>query len=225
MKPSAKPKLKPVELCCTVQVFTRKWKSNAHWSNWRRWFHVEYIGASSWPPWKTWRVFSQEAWAGTFPSSDAEHSSLLTEVVTKPIQSLPISQITGSKAFLKLTLKRKPTNYLTEASLLTLPALFISEPLSFSSVSSFDFLVFRLLKLKALESPEVADLVEALELLLSDAWDMIEFLLDVDWLSDPKLSLLSLRVARLLNIPMLFLLRQPSKTEIISLPPMTQPSS
>ena len=138
---------------------------------------------------------------------------------------MPISQITGSKAFLKLTLKRKPTNYLTEASLLTLPALFISEPLSFSSDSSFDFLVFRLLKLKALESPEVADLVEALELLLSDAWDMIEFLLDVDWLSDPKLSLLSLRVARLLNIPMLFLLRQPSETEIFSLPPMTQPSS
>ena len=123
---------------------------------------------------------------------------------------MQISQITGSKAFLKLTLKRKPTNYLTEASLLTLPALFISEPLSFSSDSSFDFLVFRLLKLKALESPEVADLVEALELLLSDAWDMIEFLLDVDWLSDPKLSLLSLRVARLLNIPMLFLLSQPS---------------
>lgn len=138
---------------------------------------------------------------------------------------MPISQITGSKAFLKLTLKRKPTNYLTEASLLTLPALFISEPLSFSSDSSFDFLVFRLLKLKALESPEVADLVEALELLLSDAWDMIEFLLDVDWLSDPKLSLLSLRVARLLSIPMLFLLSQPSKTEIFSLPPMTQPSS
>ena len=123
---------------------------------------------------------------------------------------MQISQITGSKAFLKLTLKRKPTNYLTEASLLTLPALFISEPLSFSSDSSFDFLVVRLLKLKALESPEVADLVEALELLLSDAWDMIEFLLDVDWLSDPKLSLLSLRVARLLNIPMLFLLSQPS---------------
>lgn len=138
---------------------------------------------------------------------------------------MQISQITGSKAFLKLTLKRKPTSYLTEASLLTLPALFISEPLSFSSDSSFDFLVFRLLKLKALESPEVADLVEALELLLSDAWDMIEFLLDVDWLSDPKLSLLSLRVARLLSIPMLFLLRQPSKTEIFSLPPMTQPSS
>lgn len=138
---------------------------------------------------------------------------------------MPISQITGSKAFLKLTLKRKPTNYLTEASLLTLPALFISEPLSFSSDSSFDFLVFRLLKLNALESPEVADLVEALELLLSDAWDMIEFLLDVDWLSEPKLSLLSLRVARLLSIPMLFLLSQPSKTEIFSLPPMTQPSS
>ena len=138
---------------------------------------------------------------------------------------MPISQITGSKAFLKLTLKRKPTNYLTEASLLTLPALFISEPLSFSSDSSFDFLVVRLLKLKALESPEVADLVEALELLLSDAWDMTEFLLVVDWLSEPKLSLLSLRVARLLNIPMLFLLRQPSKTEIFSLPPMTQPSS
>ena len=91
-----------------------------------------------------------------------------------------------------------------------LPALFISEPLSFSSVSSFDFLVVRLLKLKALEIPEVEDLVEALELLLSDARDTTEFLLVVDWLSEPKLSRLSLRVARLLSIPMLFLLSQPS---------------
>ena len=91
--------------------------------------------------------------------------------------------------------------HLTEASLLRLSALFISNPLSFSSVSSFDFLLVRLLKLIFLESPD-----EALELLLSDAWDMTEFLLVVDWLSDPKLSLLSLKVARLLNSPMLFLL-------------------
>ena len=70
---------------------------------------------------------------------------------------------------MKLTLSDKTTTHLTEASLLMLPALFISKPLSFSSVSSFDFLVVRLLKLKALESPEVADLVEALELLLPDA--------------------------------------------------------
>ena len=100
------------------------------------------------------------------------------------------------------------STHLTEGSLLRLPALFISKPLSFSSISSFDFLVFRLLKLIFLESPEVADFAEALELLLSDAWDMTEFLLVVDWLSEPKLSLLSLRVARLLNIPMLFLLNQ-----------------
>ena len=89
-----------------------------------------------------------------------------------------------------------------------------------------DFLLVRLLKLIFLESPEVADLAEALESLLSDAWDTTEFLLVVDWLSvtEPKLSRLSLRVARLLSIPMLFLLSQLSKTEIISLPPMTQPS-
>ena len=75
-----------------------------------------------------------------------------------------------------------------------LRALVISEALSFSSVSSFDFLVVKLLKLSFLESPEDdEDLIEALELLLSesddrdmiefllfDAWDMTEFLLDVD---------------------------------------------
>ena len=60
-----------------------------------------------------------------------------------------------------------------------LRALVISEALSFSSVSSFDFLVVKLLKLSFLESPEDVDLIEALELLLSesDDRDMTEFLL------------------------------------------------
>ena len=60
-------------------------KSNAHWSKGHRGFHVKYVGASSWPPWNTWRVFCQEAWTRPFSSSDAEHPPLLTEVITKPI--------------------------------------------------------------------------------------------------------------------------------------------
>ena len=70
---------------------------------------------------------------------------------------------------------------LTEASRLMLPALVTSKPES--SASSFDFLVVRLLKLIFLESPEAEDLIEALELRLSesDAWDLTELLLMDAW--------------------------------------------
>ena len=81
------------------------------------------------------------------------------------------------------------SEYLTDASLLTLPDLLISWPPS--SGSSDELLLSRLLKLNFRETPD-EDLTEDIELLLSDARDMTELLrLFKERISESKLSRLS----------------------------------
>ena len=115
------------------------------------------------------------------------------------------------------------SEYLTDASLLTLPDLLISWPPS--SGSSDELLLSRLLKLNFRETPD-EDLTEDIELLLSDAREMTELLrLFKERMSESKLSRLSRtgrRVPTLLHKLFLLVRSIFNGTQIPDTPPLTE---